>query len=210
MTTLAAPLAAWVLLVQAFWQAEPPTAWNDIALAQFLADSPWAQMAAAAGKVGSAPPVQVYLATAEPIAKAVAERTRRVALRRHIDPQAAASQPLQEEFAAWFAGNRAEHVIVAARVGNNNAFLSESETRRMQQECVMDLGRVQVKLSGYFPPTTSDPYLYLAFLREQLAALTPTSGKSITFNLYFPGVSAPFRTLQFKLKDMLVDGKLEL
>ena len=210
MTPLAAPLAAWLLLAQAFWQTQPPTAWNDIELAQFLADSPWAQMAAAAGKVGSAPVIQVYLATAEPIAKAVAERTRRVALRRHIDPKSAASQPLEEEFAAWFADNRAEHVIVAARVGNNNAFLSESETQRMQQECTMDLGHVQVKLSGYFPPTTSDPYLYLAFPREGAAALTPTSGKTITFNLYFPGVSAPFRTLQFKIKDMLVDGKLAL
>jgi hypothetical protein len=203
-------LAALLFLVQAFWQDKPPVDWNDIELARFLADSPWAQMAAPAGKAGTAPVVQVYLATAGPIAKAVAERNRRVALRRHIDPKEAVAEPLQEEFAAWFADNRAEHVIVAARVGNNGGFSNEAETRRMQQECAMDLGRVKVKLSGYFPPITSDPYLYLAFPREQLSALMQTAGKTVTFNLYFPGVSAPFRTLQFKIKDMLVDGKLEL
>jgi hypothetical protein len=32
----------------------------------------------------------------------------------------------------------------------------------------------------------------------------------VTFDLYLPGVSAPFRSAEFKLKDMLAGGKLEL
>ncbi len=200
-------LAAWLFLAQSFWQTKPASAWTDLELARFLVDSPWAQMAVASGPASSAPFVQVYLLTAEPIANAVAERNRRAALRRPVDPKLA-SGPLREEFAAWLADNRARHVIVAARIGDSSAFSRESETRRIEQESVMEVGRAHVKVSGYFPPSASDPYLYLAFPRDELPAPAATA-KTITFQLYFPGVSAPFRSLEFKIKDMLVDGKLE-
>jgi hypothetical protein len=191
-----------LVFAELFWQSKPPAEWNDVELAQFLADSPWAQMAAAPGKTGTAPAVQIYLATAGPIERAVEERNRRIALRQS---KAATESLLGEEFAAWFADNRAEHVIVAARVGNNSAFSSESETRHLQ-DSAMDLGRFKVKMSSYFPPTVSDPHLYLAFPRGQASP----ADKSVAFELYLPGVSGPFRTVQFKVKDMLVDGKLEL
>ena len=193
-----------LVLAQSFWQSKPPAEWNDIELARFLSNSPWAQMAAPSDRTASVPPLPVYLATAEPIVKAVAERSRRVALRRPANPNAEA--PLREEFEAWFSDNRAGHIIVAARVGNNDAFTSESEMRRMQQDCALDLGRAKVKLSSYFPPTSSDPYLYLAFPREPV---TPAD-KSVAFNIYLPGVPGPFRTVEFKTKDLLVDGRLEM
>jgi hypothetical protein len=191
-----------LLLAQAYWQSKPPSEWNDLELARFLADSPWAQMAMPAAKAGSVPPVPVYIATAGPIEKAVAERARRIALRR---PGAKAEDLLGEEFAAWFADHRTDHVILAARVGNNNAFTSEPEMRRMQQDCALDLGRVKVKMSGYFPPTSRDPYLYLAFPRLPVTA----ADKSVGFDLYLPGVPGPFRRVEFKTRDMLLDGKLE-
>jgi len=191
------------VLAQAYWQSKPPAEWNDLELARFLADSPWAQMAVPSAKAGSFPPIAVYLATAEPIQKAVSERSRRVALRR---PNAKAESPLREEFEAWFADNRPGHVILAARVGNNDAFTSEPEMRQMKQDCALDLGRVKVKMSGYFPPTSSDPYLYLAFPRVPMTATDRTVG----FDLYLPGVPGPFRRVEFKPRDMLVDGKLEL
>jgi hypothetical protein len=203
-------VAAMLVLMQAFWQTKPPGDWNNIELAQFLADSPWAQMAAPPGKAGTAPAVQVYLATAGPIERAVAERNRRVALRRPGDRKTSAGDPLGEEFAVWFADNRAEHIIVAARVGNNNAFSSESEMRRMQQDSALDAGRGRVKMSSYFPPTSSDPHLYVAFPRGQVSPQVSPMDKSVAFELYLPGVPGPFRTVQFKVKDMLVDGKLEM
>jgi hypothetical protein len=190
-----------LFLAQAYWQSKPPAEWNDLELARFLADSPWAQMAAPSAK-GSFPPIAVYLATAAPVEKAVAERARRVALRR---PGSKEADPLREEFEAWFADNRADHVILAARVGNNEAFTSEPEMRQMNQDSALDLGRVRVKMSGYFPPTSRDPYLYLAFPRVPVTA----ADKSIGFDLYLPGVPGPFRRAEFKTKDMLVDGKLE-
>ena len=58
----------------------------------------------------------------------------------------------------------------------------------------------------HFPATQTDPHLYLAFLREPVAGY----GKDLSFSLYLPGVPAPYRTVTFKMKDMVVDGKLEL
>jgi hypothetical protein len=192
-----------LLLAQAYWQSKPPAEWNDLELARFLADSPWAQMAVPSAKAGSFPPIPVYLMTAAPVEKAVAERARRIALRR---PSAKDGDALREEFEAWFADNRASHIILAARVGNNDAFTSEPEMRQMKQDSNLDVGRIKVKMSGYFPPTSSDPYLYLAFPRVPVTA----TDKSVGFDLYMPGVPGPFRRVDFKIKDMLVDGKLEL
>jgi len=73
----------------------------------------------------------------------------------------------------------------------------------MERESVMEAGRIQVKVSATFPPTQTDPHLYLAFLREPVAA----SDKDISFSLYLPGVPGPYRTVTFKVKDMIVDGK---
>ena len=74
--------------------------WTDVELAQFLADSPWAQMSAVPGKAqvgknaGSIQPIQVYLATAGPVVRAVAERDRRAELRRPGITKALADDPL--------------------------------------------------------------------------------------------------------------------
>src|ERR1019366_7964921 len=203
---------ALLLFADPFWQIKPPMEWTDIELSQFLGDSPWAQMAAQPGKAqvgknaGQGQLVQVYLATAGLVVKAVAERERRAELRRPGAAKALADDPLPEERSVWFADNREESVIVAARVGNNDAFSSGEETRRVEKGCAMDLGRLKVKLSAYFPPTRPDPHLYLAFPREPVLP----SDKTVSFELYLPGVPGPYRTVQFKVRDMLVDGKLEM
>jgi hypothetical protein len=195
-------LALLLLFADPFWQARPAADWNDLELARFLADSPWAQMALPQGKALSAPPIPLYLATAAPIAKAVEERNRRVALRRGKQPE----DVLAEEYQAWFEDNRAGFIIVAVRTGNTPAFSDGAESRRMEQESVMDLGRIKVKPSKYFPPTPSDPYLRLAFPRGHVSE----NDKSVSFVLYLPGVPQPYRSVQFKTKDMVVDGKLEM
>jgi len=201
-----------LLCADPFWQTKPAKDWTDAELSQFLADSPWAQMAAQPAKPqggknsGEGTLVQVYLATAGPVVKALAERDRRMELRRPGITKAMAEDPLSEERAAWFADHRAAYIIVAARVGNNDAFSIEKETSRMERESVMQTGRIQVKVSATFPPTQTDPHLYLAFLREPAAGY----GKDLSFSLYLPGVPAPYRTVTFKMKDMVVDGKLEL
>src|ERR1700676_683539 len=205
-------VVALLFFADPFWQAKPPMEWTDVELSQILADSPWAQMATQPGKAqvgknaGQGQLVQVYLVTAAPIAKAVAERGRRIELRRPGTAKALADDPLSEERSAWLADNREGHVIVAARVGDNNAFSRGQETRRMEQDTAMDLGRLRVKMSAYFPPPPTDPHLYLAFPRQPVT----DSDKIVTFELYLPGVPGPYRTVTFKVKDMLVDGKVEM
>ncbi|HTM14015.1 MAG TPA: hypothetical protein VL127_13925 [Bryobacteraceae bacterium] len=205
-------ILAALLCADPFWQTKPALEWTDAELSQFLADSPWAQMAAQPGKAqvgknaGQGQPVQIYLATARPVVKALAERGRRMELRRPGITKALAEDPLSEERAAWFADYRAAYIIVAARVGNNDAFSSGEETRRMERESVMESGHIQVKVSATFPPTQTDPHLYLAFLREPVAA----SDKDLSFALYLPGVPGPYRTVTFKMKDMMLDGKPEM
>jgi hypothetical protein len=205
-------VVALLFLADPFWQTKPPMEWTDVELSQILADSPWAQMAAQPGKAqvgknaGQGQLVQVFLVTAAPIAKAVAERERRIELRRPGTSKALADDPLSEERSIWLADNREGHVIVAARVGDNNAFSSGQETRRMEQDTAMDLGRLRVKVSAYFPPTRTDPHLYLAFPRQPVTE----SDKIVTFELYLPGVPGPYRTVTLKVKDMLVDGKPEM
>ncbi len=205
-------VVALLLAVEPFWQTKPPMEWTDVELAQFLVNSPWAQMSAPPGNAqvgknaGSGQPIQVYLATAGPVAKALTERGRRTELRRPGIAKALAEDPLSEERAVWLADNREGHIIVAARVGNNDAFSKEAETRRLEQDSAMDAGHGRVKLSAYFPPTSTDPHLYFAFPRE----LVSPADKIISFELYLPGAAGPYRMLQFKVKELFVDGKLEL
>lgn len=201
-----------LLFADPFWQTKPVKDWTDVELSQLLADSPWAQMVAQpsqpqTGKnTGPGQPVQVYLATAGPVVRALAERDRRMELRRPGITKALAEDPLSEERALWFADHREAYVIVAARVGNNDAFSRGDETRRMEQESVMEAGRVKVKVSATFPPTKTDPHLYLAFPRGP----TTASDKDLSFALYLPGVPGPYRTVTFKMKELTVDGKPEL
>jgi len=205
-------ILAALLFVDPFWQTKPAKEWTDAELSKFLADSPWAQMAAQSGKPvggknsGEGRLVQVYLATAGPVVKALAERDRRMELRRPGITKALAEDPLSEERAAWFADHRAAYIIVAARVGNNSAFSIDKETSRMERDSVMEAGRIQVKVCATFPPTETDPHVYLAFLREPVAA----ADKDLSFGLYLPGVPAPYRSVTFKIKEMMVDGELEM
>jgi hypothetical protein len=60
-------------------------------------------------------------------------------------------------------------------------------------------------MTGHFPPSAGDPYLRIAFPREVTA-----NDKSVNFELYVPGVGIPFRSVEFRVKDMTVKGKLEI
>jgi hypothetical protein len=60
-------------------------------------------------------------------------------------------------------------------------------------------------MTGHFPPTAGDRFLRLAFPREVQA-----TDKTVVFDLYLPGVPNPYREAEFQVKDMLVNGKLEM
>jgi hypothetical protein len=192
------------LAADPFWVAKPPQQWTDIELAQLLADSPWARQAEGPGTASRPAPVAVYLATAGPVDQAERERARR-AKPRSPSADTTAADLLAEEYRAWLAENRATQVVLAVRVSDVRAFADEREVRRMEDGCAMRIGRRKIKMTGHFPPSSADPYLRLAFPRQ-----AQLSDKTLVFELYVPGVPIPFRMVEFSLKDMVVNGKLEL
>lgn len=195
--------AALLLFAGPFWTAKPPSEWSDQEIAQLMSDSPWAQTVAGPGRSGGSAAVQVYIATAGPIRQAEKEMSRRAELRRKpgVEP---VDDPLAREYRDWLEDNRTSQIILAIRVGRQDAFSNEAEVTRMEKESVMRIGRKKVQMTGHFPPYSGDPYLRLAFPRQ-----SGLSGK-LSFELYLPGVPAPYRTVDFDLKDMVVGGKPEL
>ena len=193
-------LALLFLFAAPFWETKAPADWSEEELARMFTDSPWAEVISAPGKV-DAPPVQVFLATAAPMEQAERERDLRHRRKRPQD----APDPLAEEYRAWFAENRATQIVLAVAVADRQALASDRDTQQMEQECVMRVGRKKIKMSGHFPPSAGDPYLRLAFPRQ-----VEPGDKTVTFELYLPGVAMPFRVAEFKVKDMMVKGKLEI
>ncbi len=197
----------WFLLLLSlagpFWETKAPADWTDAEVASLLIDSPWAQMVVAPGK-SSAPPVQVYLATAAPMQQAEHEHNLRAERRR-----AANAKPVEDQFAeeyrAWLEDNRVGQIVLAVRIANNKGFFDEKQMHSMEEESTMHVGRKKFKMTGHFPPSASDPFLRMAFPREVNA-----SDKTVSFDLSLPGVEMPFRKIEFKVKDLMVNGKLEI
>ncbi len=192
------------LLAAPFWEAKPQAEWTNQELAQLLSDSPWAQMVGSQAVAVPGPAVQMYLATAAPMQAAEQESLRRAQLLRKAGTEPPES-PLAAEYRNWLADNRDTQIVLAIRMESNRGFADEQEVRRMEDESVMRVGRRKIKMTGHFPPFPGDPYLRLAFPRQ-----VELSDKALSFDLYLPGAPGPYRGAEFKLKDMVVRGKLEL
>ena len=206
-------MPAWILnfvalvcFASPFWQTKPPNQWSEQELQQLLTDSPWSQMAEATGKAAG-PPVRAFFATAPVMEQAEQERLRRAQLRSPKNSKAAPSEPdpLVEEYREWLEANRSAQIVVALSIPNLTAFSEEREVRRMEEESYLAIGRKKIKMTGHFAPSSGDPYLRLVFPRE----VRPTD-KSIVLQLYLPGVAIPYRQAEFAVKEMIVNGKLEL
>jgi hypothetical protein len=112
---------------------------------------------------------------------------------------------MKEEYAEWLRENREQQIVLAISAGKSAQMSDEKEIRKMEEQSVMLVGRKKYKMTGHFPPSSGDPYLRIAFPREVTA-----SDKTVTFELYVPGVGIPFRSFEFNVKDMIVKGKLEI
>jgi hypothetical protein len=192
------------MLAPPFWEAKPPAEWTTQELAELLGDSPWAQIVGSQAIAVPAPAVQMYLATAAPMQAAEQEAARRAKLQRPPGTERPESA-LAAEYRNWLEDNRGTQIVLAIRMDSNRGFADEQEVRRMEDESVMRVGRRKIKMTGHFPPYPGDPYLRLAFPRQ-----VELSDKTVSFDLYLPGVPGPYRGAEFKLKDMVVRGKLEL
>jgi len=174
------------LLAAPFWETKAPGGWSDTQIELLLHDSPWAEMSE------PAPDVQVYLATAQPMREAEAERARR------------RGQPLNEEYTEYVAKEGANKLIVAIAYKNLTALADGEEEKRMEEESIMRVGREKYKMEGHFPPEPSDPYLRLVYPRA-----AGERDKTIRFELYLPGYG-PYHEAEFRMRDMRYKGRLEM
>jgi hypothetical protein len=183
MHTLAALLA---LLAAPFWETKAPQDWSDEDIELVLHDSPWAQT------IDPQPVVQVFLATAKPVREAEDEFARR------------AGKAANFEYQDYMKGEGARNVVLAVAYPKWAELDHEKESARMQEECVMKVGRKKYGIIGHFPPIPSDKYLRLVYPR-----VVTEADKSVVFELYLPD-NGPYREVEFRVKEMMYKGKLEM
>ncbi len=185
-----------VLLIAAtdrFWETKPAAEWDFAEVNTVLTDSPWAAMVEA-GKNDPAPAVQVYVATAEPVQ--LAEQRVRLARKAHDDA------PLWQEYLDYLAENKGKVIVLAIRAVKADAFVDGSESKHMENESYLRIGKRKYKILGQFPPSSSDPYERLVFPRD-----VQQGDRDLVFELYIPGTGSPYRRVEFSLKDMVYHGQ---
>ena len=197
-----------LLLAQAtgFWNNDPAS-WTHEQVTQLLSDSPWARTADDFANRGrpirsAAPAVQVYLASAR-----IMQLAEEQSLLRFTKTKPGLLDQIREsqaEYREYLKENAGKVIIVAISL-DAAAFAAANDTGRLESESFLKTGKRKFKIIGHFPPSPSDPVLRLIFPRE----LDPTD-KNLTLGVYVPGATFPFRQVQFKLSDMMVQGKLEL
>jgi hypothetical protein len=177
---------------QPFWEAKPPEKWSNAEIDMLRSNSPWAQ------RLGPDPAVLVYLATAAPLVEAEAELRLR------------GRNPLREpdpDYAAHISANRDRHLVLAIpyRERDMSRLGKAGEDRKLENETLMIVGRRSHKIIGHFPPTASDPVLRLVFPRD-----VQETDKSVVFRLYLPGIDFPEREIEFRVKELIYRGRVEM
>lgn len=180
-------------LAQPFWDTKPPERWTDAEIDIIRHESPWAQVA------GPDPAVVVYLATAAPVEMAEAE------LRLRIKKNTSRLPEPDPDYIDYLRENRQNQFVLAIAYPTLRGLGKAEESKQMENDSVMVIGRKTYHFTGHFPPTPSDPVLRLIFDRE-----VKGTDKTVSFRLYLPGLSFPERDVEFRVKDLMFQGKLEM
>lgn len=194
---------AW-LVAAPFWEEKPPEKWSEEQLVGLLNNSPWAQSASDTARNSrlQGPPVVIYFSSATVIRQAEEELLRR-RFKQDADLFAQVTEA-REEYNAYLK-DQAGKVIVVAVPLEPLALNDAGETERMKDESLLRIGKKKLKSTGYFPPTPSDPVLRLIFPRE-----LPESAKDITVEMYLPTVTGPYRSAEFRVKELVYRGQPDL
>jgi len=173
----------------AFWNTKAPADWTIEEVREILERSPWA--AVSPTPRGAA--LRMHVATAEPMREA--ETRERQASRYRVEPG-----PNFEEYQAMLSEG---HSIVLAVYSPGMLSISDAvESRSLEHDSVLHIGRRSYKLVTHFPPTPGDPYLRYVFPRE-----VKPGDKALSFDIYVPGYTFPERHVEFDLREMLYKGK---
>jgi hypothetical protein len=179
-----------LLQAQPFWDIKEPGAWSSAELEQILTDSPWATSEGA----------HVYFASAKPIREA--EALYRQRKERKLGPEAVPADTEYEEFLRE-RGDR--HIVIAVKIPDLALYSDARESKQVEKDSQIRIGKRKIKPVGLFPPTPSDPYLRLIFPRQ----IDPAA-KSLRIELYIPGAEGkPWRDFDFELTRMVYRGRRE-
>lgn len=194
---------SWLLAVP-YWEQNPPEKWSEEQLIELLANSPWAQTSGDGPRAGRSPgpPVVIYLASATVMREAEEQIIRR-RFKQKPDLMAAIADA-REEYKAYLAEHSGKVIVVAVPL-NADALADAEETKRMESESLLRIGKRKLKPTGHFPPTPADPVLRLIFPRE-----IPEGTKELTVEVYLPSVPGPYRSVQFRVKDLVYRGEADL
>jgi hypothetical protein len=186
-------LPLFFFFAQPFWEAKPPERWTDAEIQTIRSESPWAQRSL------DSPQVVIYLATAAPIEHAEAELRLRLKNNPHALPEP------DPDYQEYLRDHRDQNLVLAITYPTLAGMGDARESKRMEEESVMIIGKQTYKMVGHFPPTPSDPVLRLIFPR----AVKPTD-KTVLFRLYLGGLTFPEREAEFRVKDLTYQGKLTM
>ena len=186
-------LPLFFFLAQPFWETKAPEAWSIAEIEAIRTASPWAQ------RTDEAPVAVVYLATAAPIEQAEAELRLRLKKNPHPMPEP------DPDYVEFLNTHRADTFVLAVTYPTLAGLGDARESKRMEEESVMLIGKKSYGILGHFPPTPSDPVLRLIFPR----AVKPAD-KTVVFRLYLGGLKFPEREVEFRVKDLTYQGKLEM
>ena len=104
-------------------------------------------------RTGELPAAVVYLATAAPIEHAEAEL--RLRLKKNPNPM---REP-DPDYVEFLSTHRADTFVLAITYPTLAGLGDARESKRMEEESVMVIGKKSYGILGHFPPTPSDPVL---------------------------------------------------
>jgi hypothetical protein len=187
-----------LLSVTPFWETTDVKEWSEEQLIEFFGNSPWALPAESATGNG----VLTFLATAKPVQLAEVElRRRRI---KKVAGVEVVPDPSWEEFQEFLERDAAKYIVLAVAIPIGST-QDASEMALMENQSIMKVGKQKVKMSGYFPPSATDPYTRLIFPRTG----TDTA-KELSFELFIPGTGTPYRQVFYTRKTMAYRGRAEM
>ena len=187
-----------LLTATPFWDAIDVKQWSEEQLLDFFGNSPWSQPAESTAGNG----VLTFLATSKPIQLAEVEKRRRQM--KKVAGIDVIQDPAWDEFQEFLERDTAKYIVLAVAIPAE-ATREASEMSLMENQSVMKLGKQKIKMSGYFPPSPTDPYTRLIFPRAGTE-----KAKELVFELFLPGTGTPYRQVYYPTKGMNYRGRLEM
>jgi len=188
-----------LLTANPFWDSTDVQQWSEEQLLDFFGNSPWSQTAeAVTGRDG----ILTFLATAKPVQNAEREQRRR--RMKKIAGVDTVQDPAWDEFQEFLERDISRYIVLAVAIPVE-ATRDGSEMSLMENQSVLKLGKQKIKMSGYFPPSPTDPFTRLIFPRAGTE-----NAKELIFELFLPGTGTPYRQAFYPRKLMTYRGRLEM